>query len=91
MNTTSNDPARGLTVADVAMRLRVSTERIHLWIRDGKLRAFNRRDGGKRPAYVVLPADLATFLNARAVAPSAPPKTTQKRKKTGATIDFYPN
>lgn len=81
---------RGLTVADVARRYRVSPERVLRWIKRGELRAINRRDARcRRPAFVVTPEALADFERRReAAAPEAP--KPPRRKRTMA-IDFYPD
>jgi hypothetical protein len=82
-------PARGLTVADVAARYRVSPDKVRLWIGKGLLRAINRNDSriGK-PSWVVMPEALAEFEQGRQ--PAAPPRPARRRKRT-QQMDFYPD
>ncbi len=81
-------PAAGLTVADVARRLRVGEDKVRNWITKGELRAINTAAAlcGK-PRYVVTPEALAEFENRRAAAP--PPKP-QRRRREQAAIDYFP-
>jgi excisionase family DNA binding protein len=80
--------SRGLTVAEVARRFRVSPDRVRAWIKRGELAAINTRDvRSGRPRFVILPEALAAFEQGRSVAP--PPKP-RRRKKTGM-VDYYPD
>jgi hypothetical protein len=82
-------PARGLTVADVAARYRVGTDKVRSWIAKGILRAVNRNDtrAGK-PSWVIPPEALAEFEQGRqAVTPPRP----ARRKRKSAAIDYYPD
>jgi hypothetical protein len=80
---------RGLTVADVAVRYRVSPDKVRAWIAKGVLRAINRSDTrSARPSWVVMPEALADFEQGRQ--PAAPPKPARRKKKSAA-IDFYPD
>jgi hypothetical protein len=87
-NGAKTDTIRGFTVSDLAARFRVSQDRVRRWIDAGLLRAFNRRDGVGRPAWVVTPEALADFERGRA--PAATPKPT-RRKKHLAVRDYYPD
>lgn len=81
---------RGLTVADVAQRYRVSPDKVRAWIKRGELVAINtadRRCG--RPRFVV-PADaLDAFERRRAAATPEAPKP--QRRKREIEEDFYPD
>lgn len=81
--------ARGLTVADIARRYRVSEDRVRGWIARGELRAINRRDiCSGRPSWVIPPEALADFERGRAATP--PPKPARRKKRTNL-VDFYPD
>jgi hypothetical protein len=84
------DPAdRGLTVADLARRFRVSPDRVRRWIASGQLHAINRRDTrAGRPSYVVTAEALAAFEKHRAAAPSGRPR--RRHRKRTARVDYYP-
>lgn len=76
----------GLTVSDVAARLRVSQDKVRGWIDRGELRAVNTAAAlCGRPRYVITPEGLAAFERQRSAA--APPKPARRRKPTG--IDYY--
>ncbi len=80
---------RGLTVADVARRYRVSPDRVRAWIARGELLAVNRRDTrSSRPSWVVPPEALEEFERGRAATP--PPKAV-RRKKRPSIVDYYPD
>jgi hypothetical protein len=82
--------ARGLTVADLAARYRVSEDKIRRWIRNGDIRAVNSATAlcGK-PRFVVLPEALADFEKSRAAAePPKPPRRCQKRIDF---VEYYPD
>jgi hypothetical protein len=83
-------PGRGLTVADVAARYRVSQDKIRNWIRNGSLKAINTATAlcGK-PRFVVLPDALAEFEKRRAAA--QPPKAPRRRRKRIDFVDYYPD
>ncbi len=82
------DRSRGYTVADIAARLRVSTDKVRRWIERGLLTALNTSDVRcAKPRYVVTPEALADFEESRAVA--KPTKTPPRRHRT--TKDFYPD
>jgi hypothetical protein len=79
---------RGLTVADVAVRYRVSPDKVRAWIRRGELSAINTSSAvcGK-PRWVIPPEALAIFERRRAAAP--PPKPL-RRRRAGGMVDYYP-
>jgi hypothetical protein len=81
-------PARGLTPPEVARLLRVSPDKVLLWIRQGLLGAVNTSSRAcGRPRYVVLPRHLDEFVNAKAASTD---KRTQRRKKRSKQVDYYP-
>jgi excisionase family DNA binding protein len=78
----------GLTVADLAKRLRVSQDKIRAWITRGELVAVNTAAAlCGRPRWVIAPEALAEFERRRAGAPT--PKTPRRRKRTN-DVDYYP-
>jgi hypothetical protein len=81
-------PARGLTVADLAALLRVSGDKIRLWLKRGELVGVNTAGSvSARARWIILPDALAEFLRRRSAC-SPPPKPPRRRKATG--VDFYP-
>ncbi len=79
----------GLTVAELARRLRVGEDKIRGWIRRGELRAINvAMSPCGKPRWVVSPESLAEFERRRTSSPPPPPK--RRRKKT-TEIDYYPD
>jgi hypothetical protein len=82
-------PARGLTVADLAARYRVSPDKVRAWIDRGELRAVNTAAVlCARPRWVVSPDALAEFERRRAGGP--PPKPRRRPRQTGL-VDYYPD
>jgi excisionase family DNA binding protein len=80
-------PPAGLTVPDLARRLRVGQDKVRGWIRRGELRAINTAAAlCGRPRWVVQPDALAEF-EARRTA-SVPPKPARRRRLT--VRDYYP-
>jgi excisionase family DNA binding protein len=75
----------GLTVRDVARRLRVGADKVRGWIARGELLAVNTATRGK-PRYVILPEELAAYERTLAVG-SRPP--VKRRKKRETVTDFY--
>jgi excisionase family DNA binding protein len=84
----SPSPVPGLTPNELARLLRVSPDKIRLWINRGEMGAVNVADHtcGK-PRYIVLPHHLAAFEQRRSASP--PPKPARKKKRT-KLVDFYP-
>jgi hypothetical protein len=80
---------RGLTVADVAVRYRVSPDKVRVWIARGELPAVNTAAAlcGK-PRWVVTPDALAAFERRRAGGP--PPKPPRRRKRS-YQVDYFPD
>jgi hypothetical protein len=80
---------RGLTVADVARRYRVSPDRVRGWIRAGELApAVNTASAlCRKPRFVVTPEALALFERRRSAA--LPPKPV-RRKRAPAGRDWFP-
>ena len=83
-------PGRGLTVADVAQRYRVSPDKVRGWIVCGELLAINTASVlCGRPRYVVPPDALAAFERRRSAA--VPPKPRRRRRRQDAGyIDYFP-
>jgi transposase len=89
MNDDALPIVRGLTVAEVAARYRVSPDRVRGWIARGSLRAFNRRDTRSgRPSWVITPETLEAFERGRGAA--APLKPARRKKRT-TEVDYYPD
>lgn len=85
----ADPPAAGLTVADVAARLRVGEDKVRRWIDKGELRAINTSAVlCARPRWVIPPEALAAFERARAGGPP-PAKPRRQRRQTGQ-VDYYP-
>jgi hypothetical protein len=83
--------SRGLTVADVASRYRVSPDKVRAWIRNGELAAINtasRRYG--KPRFVVTEEALANFERSRSAAAPTPARS-RRRGRRPDFIDFYPS
>jgi hypothetical protein len=80
---------RGMTPNELARVLRVSPDRVRLWIRNGELPAINTAAVRcSRPRFVVLPHHLAEFERRRqAAAPKSPPR----RRRRSATVDYFPD
>jgi excisionase family DNA binding protein len=83
------DRAAGLTVDDVASRLRVSPDKVRAWIARGELKAVNTSANlcGK-PRWVIPPEALAEFEKRRT---GGPPPKPQRRRRQAALVDFYPD
>lgn len=79
---------RGLTVADVAARYRVSPDKVRAWIGRGELVAVNTATVlvGK-PRWVIQPDALAAFEQRRKSGP--PPAPAPRRKRPPNIIDYY--
>lgn len=79
--------AAGLTTREVAIRLRVSEDKIRAWLRSGELQGINTSSSVLgRPRWVILSSSLAAFERRRASGPA--PRPARRPKKTGA-VDFY--
>jgi excisionase family DNA binding protein len=81
--------SRGLTVAEVARRYRVSPDKVRGWIKRGELPAINTADTkcGK-PRFVITPEALAEFERSRQAA--TPPKPVKRRKRANY-VDYFPD
>ena len=79
----------GLTVRDVARRLRVGEDKVRGWIKRGELSAINVASSlcGK-PQLRVTAEALAAFERGRMAGP--PPKPVRRRRRP-TTIDYYPD
>lgn len=55
----------GHTVAEVSKMLRCTTTHVQRHIRSGRLRAINTGKGPDHPRWLILDADLLTFLEAQ--------------------------
>jgi excisionase family DNA binding protein len=81
------DPASGFTVADLAKRLRVGTDKIRKWINRGELKAVNVAASVLGKPRWVIPADaLAEFQTKRRSGPAPKPP---RRRRRAAEIDFF--
>jgi excisionase family DNA binding protein len=81
---------RGLTVAEVAQRYRVSPDKVRTWIKRGELAAINTADRRcARPRFVVTAEALASFEQGRQAA--APPPRPPRRKKRTNYVDYFPD
>jgi transposase len=81
------ETARGLTVADVAARYRVSPDKVRLWISKGELAAVNTAAAlCGRPRWVVSAEALVAFERRRAG--GQPPKP-QRRRRRATMVDYY--
>lgn len=79
----------GLTVAEVARRLRVGVGKVRTWIGRGELKAINTASVlCGRPRWVVTVDALAEFERRRTTTPPTP-KPTRRRRTTA--VDYYPN
>jgi hypothetical protein len=88
-NTTTARAGRGYTPQEVAVRYRISPDRVRAMIARGELGALNLatvRCG--RPRYVVLEEHLTAFERQRSAAP--PPKPARRRRQP-IVHDFYPD
>jgi len=68
-----------LTPPEVAKSLRVSGSKVMLWIRSGRLRAFNVSES-RRPKYRIKAADLESFLDGRVATPPTAPVRRERRE-----------
>lgn len=83
------EQTRGLTVADLAARYRVSPDKVRAWIKRGELSAINVATSlCARPLLRVTPEALAAFERVRSAAP--PPKPPRRRRRP-PVIDYYPD
>jgi hypothetical protein len=79
---------RGLTVADLARRWRVSPDKVRAWIKARQLSAINTATAlCARPRFIISPDAVAAFERQRSA--GAPPRP-RRRKRTKA-FDFYPD
>jgi len=79
--------ARGLTVADVAARYRVSPDKVRAWIARGELAAVNT-SSCRKPRWVVSPDAITAFEKKRGT--RAPAVRHRQRGRARGT-DYYPN
>jgi transposase len=80
-------PAAGLTVADVARRYRVSSDKVRTWIARGELAAINTAAAlCGRPRWIITVDALTAFEQRRLAGPV--PK--RRRKKKTGLVDYYP-
>jgi excisionase family DNA binding protein len=80
---------RGLTTRDAARLLRVSEDKIRVWIRSGELAAVNTAGPrSSKPRFVILPQAIERFAAARS--PAAPAKTPRGKKRI-TTVDYFPD
>jgi excisionase family DNA binding protein len=79
----------GMTVREAARYLRVSPDKIRGYIRASRLGAINTA-GARcvKPRFVILPHQLAEFIQQNSAAP--PPKPAKRRKRMDF-IDYFPD
>jgi excisionase family DNA binding protein len=81
-------PDRGMTVSEVAVRLRVSPDKVRAWISRGEVAAVNTADlQCGRPRWVVTAEALEAFEQRRRGGPA--PKAQRRRRPT-QQLDYYP-
>jgi excisionase family DNA binding protein len=86
---TTNTLERGYTPNELAKVLRVSSDKIRGWIKNGQLGAIDTATVRcRKPRYIVLPCHLAEFARRRSAGP--PPKPPRRRRRL-ELIDFYPD
>lgn len=80
----------GLTVADVARRLRVGEDKVRAWITKGELVAINTAAAlcGK-PRWVITPEALALFERRRQA--QQPAKRAPRRRRRTEEVDYFPD
>jgi excisionase family DNA binding protein len=77
-----------LTTAQAAKLVAVGIDKVHDWIHDGSLPAFNlARHGGGRPRWRIRASDLDDFLLRRRSQSIPPPR--RRRKRPEGVIEFY--
>lgn len=82
-------PTRGLTVADVARRYRVSEDKVRSWIARGELKATNTATNlSGRPRWVISPDALVELERRRAGGPV--PTTKKRKRKNTYEVDYFP-
>jgi excisionase family DNA binding protein len=88
---TRQDPkhARGHTPREVARLLRCSAEKVRRLIERGELAAIDMGNGGGK-RYVILPDQLAAFVESRGAATPAV-KPQQRRRKAPGQVDYFPD
>ena len=77
---------RYLIPREIAIRLRVSPEKVLGWIRRGELCAINVSNA-TRPRYRINPDDLEAFLRRREVQPPPPRQRRKREPPTGGPLD----
>jgi excisionase family DNA binding protein len=86
----STGGGRGMTVPDLARRLRVGEDKIRAWIRRGELAAVNTASAQcGRPRWIIPPESLAAFERRRAGGP--PHGAPRRRRRATSATDFYPD
>jgi excisionase family DNA binding protein len=80
----------GMTVSDVARRLRVGQDKVRAWIARGELLAVNTAANtlGK-PRWVITPEAIAEFERKRSG--WQPPKRTPRRRRQDDEVDYFPD
>jgi hypothetical protein len=80
---------RGLTVREVARdHLRVSPDKVRVWIRKRELVASNTSTIPGRTRWIITLEALADFQSRRK--PESPTKPAPRRKRQAGAVDFYP-
>ena len=80
----------GFTPNELARLLRVSPDKVRLWIKRGELSAIDTAPShSRKPRFIVLPVHLEEFQQRRRVKTAAP-KPARRRRQPVGEIDFYP-
>lgn len=80
--------AEYFTPPELAKRLRVRLDKVHVWIRRGELRAVNVAENVTgRPRWRISAEAVAEFEQRRTA--EAPAKTSRRRKRRMDVIEFF--
>ena len=81
---------RSLTPPEFAKRYGINTDKVHVFIRDGELRAIDvsQKPGG-RPRWRITPEAIEEFERRRSSkTPAASPKPKRRRKTPDDVVEF---
>lgn len=83
--------ARGWTIPELALYVRMGEDALRNLIRSGKLKAINTASTScGKPRFVVLPEHLEEFLQSRAAGPK-PEACPRRKQKPRNFTDYYPD
>jgi hypothetical protein len=82
---------RFFTPPEIATRLKIGVDKIHVWIRSGQLRASNLATKATgRPRYAIDERDLEEFIASRTVSPQIKIKSSRRKRQTdGDIVEFF--